>query len=350
MTETARRSWQEFEDVIELLHRKLHPRAVVKRNDHLPGRVSGVARQIDVSIRYELGPNELLIIVECKRHGRKVGIEEMDAFVAKKNDVGAHLGIIISERGFTRGARSVGDAAGIKAYTLRDTRREGWPGQIDVKIFVEHSTLHVHGYDIANEDGSPIKLPPGEKIRLFSLKEPHKELTIDDLIREIWQSQGQKEGDFNLELRATTNPASGGATAIAYRFRLGFRAEIKRFLRDASLELLGLVDSSDGTTHTDAFRLITQPGKGAQYFSEAEPWKKIKFAFAAVFTTCDVVLPDESRRGPMVAVQRQFISMLPTLGLEIKVQAGEKPISLNLGGLAVAESHQKRTKSRPGKR
>ena len=254
----------------------------------------------------------------------------MNAFVATKNDVGAHLGIIIAERGFTRGARRIADSTGIKAYTLRDTRSEGWPGQVDVKIFVEHSTLYVRGYEITNEDGSLIKLPPGEKIRLFSLQEPTNELTIDDLIREVWQSQGQKEGDFNLELRATPQPVAG-AEAVAYRFRLSFQADIKRFLRDASLELLGLVDSADGATHTDAFRLITQPGKRVQYFSEPEPWKKIKFAFAAIFTTCDVILPDESRRGPLVAAQRQFISLMPTKAIEIKVQAGEKPLTLHLG-------------------
>lgn len=340
MAETRRRTWQEFEDVIESLHRKLHPRAVVKRNDHLPGRISGASRQIDVSIRYQLGPNELLIIVECKRHGRKIGIEETDAFVAKKNDVGAHLGIIIAERGFTKGARTIADRGGIKPYTLRDTRSEGWPGQIEVKFFVEHSTLRVRGYGFVNEDGSPVKLPPGERIRLFSLEEPQKEKTFDDLVREIWESEGRKDGDFNFEFNAKPGPIE--ASTVTYRFRLSFSAETKRFSRDASLELLGLVDASDGTTHTDAFRIVTQPGKEAQYFSEPQFWKRVKTPFAALITTCDVVLPDESRRGPLIAAQRKIISMLPTMGLEVSVQAGETPISLKLG----EQSEPAKTKKR----
>ena len=69
-----RKEWREFEELVEHLHRRLHPGAVIKKNDRILGKDSERLREIDVSIRYELGPSKFLIVVECKRHKRLLDV------------------------------------------------------------------------------------------------------------------------------------------------------------------------------------------------------------------------------------------------------------------------------------
>jgi Restriction endonuclease len=325
MPQSERRTWQEFEDVIESLHRKLHPSAVVKRNDFLLGRDSKKMRQLDLSLRYHLGPNQLLIVVEAKRHGRKIGIDEINAFAAKIKDVGANLGIMVAERGFTQGARNVAERENLKIYTLRDTQKAGWPGDIGVQIFVESTVLLVHGWGLINEHDQSVPVPNDEVLHLFEVNAPDKEVTIDDLLRKIWEMEGRREGDHNLSFNSHSKTPSG-EIGDNCRFHIHFRAETQRFARQASLKLLGLTDASNDLTHTDAFTVVTQPASGATYYSERDFWKKVRAPFGIVFTVFSVVLAGDLSDSK----KRQLISLLPHLRMEFGVTAGKKPISMRL--------------------
>ena len=53
-------------------------------------------RQIDVVIRGKVGPIDILTVVECKDHSRKIDIETVDAFHSVAQDVKANKAIIVS--------------------------------------------------------------------------------------------------------------------------------------------------------------------------------------------------------------------------------------------------------------
>jgi restriction endonuclease len=327
MEATRRQTWQEFEGVVERLERKFHSNAIVKRDDHLPGRKSQRMRQIDVSIKYTLGPNNVLIVVECKRHSRKLGPDEIGAFISKIDDVGAQLGIIVAEKGFTKGARNLAQERGVKTYTLRDTRRESWPDQVTIKMFVESCFIRVRGWDIRHDDGSTVEWSPGATLRLFDA-DTEKEITMNDFLRNVWRSEGRREGEFNLAFQYFSRPASGEESQ-KYRLQFSFEAEVQRFARDATLELLGLTDAVDGTTHTDAFKVVTQPGKGAVYYTEPDFWQKLRTSFGVVIESSHVLWPDQATDQKVLAQQR-LVSALPHLQVEVSAQAGAIPLSLNL--------------------
>jgi len=80
-----------------LLNSPLHGArgAKIKRDEKIES-VDGAKRQIDVSIRTPLGPSEIFTIVECKDHGRKVGVEEIDKLHSKGMDIGAHKLVMVS--------------------------------------------------------------------------------------------------------------------------------------------------------------------------------------------------------------------------------------------------------------
>jgi Restriction endonuclease len=327
MEVTQRQTWQEFEGVVERLERKFHRNAIVKRDDHLPGRKSQRMRQIDVSIKYTLGPNNILIVVECKRHSRKLGPDEIGAFISKIDDVGAQLGIIVAEKGFTKGARNLAQERGVKTYTLRDTRRESWPDKVTIKMFVESCFIRVRGWDVRHNDGSVVEWSPGATLRLFDAQ-TEKEMTMNDFLRKIWRSEGRRQGEFNFEFQ-TFNRPTGSEESQRYRLQISFETEVRRFARDATLELLGLTDAVEGTTHTDSFKVVTQPGRDAEYYTEPDFWKKIRASFAVVLESSHVLWPDQATDQNALA-QQQLASALPHLDIEVSTEAGPMPLSLNV--------------------
>lgn len=217
----------------------------------------------------------------------------MAAFAATKKDVGANLGILVAEKGFTQGARNIAAAESISVYTLRDTLKDGWPGQLGVKVFVESTILHVIGWGLLDENDNPIDISAHDgAVHLFDKVEPDKELTFDDLVVRIWEQGGKLEGEQTFAF-ATESRTLSKEVPANFRFQISLRADTTRFARDASMELLGLTDASDGITHTDAFTIATQPGKNAEYYSEPDFWKSVKAPFAILMTASFVVVPDD---------------------------------------------------------
>lgn len=318
MKAESRGTWKEFEDLVERIHRSFHSAAKIVRNDHIRGINSGESRQIDIAIRYNLGPNLVLIIVECKRHGRKVGVNAVAAFIATRDDVRANLAIMVSETGFTRGARNLADRNGIKTYTLRDTRESGWAGQITIPIFVETCELHVLGNDFVDANGAPFEIPPGETVDLVDQK-TGQESTIDDFLQKVWKSRDKPEGEFGFACPSRDEHGN----QLRMRFRV--RADVKRFERAASFQLLGLVDTSDGATHTDAFRIAAEPDKDVVYHSGRDFWKNSKTPFSVFLSNTAVIFPDDkdNRSSRLRRALEQKLGQF-----EISVKAGSSPIVL----------------------
>jgi len=80
------------------------------------GKSSGRKRQIDATVYRTDGK---MIIVECKRHKRKVGIKSIGEFYYVINrEVGAGGGLIVSSVGFDAGAQAVANAEKIGMVIL----------------------------------------------------------------------------------------------------------------------------------------------------------------------------------------------------------------------------------------
>jgi hypothetical protein len=97
--------------------------AVVKWNDSIEGY------QIDVSIRFELGPYQYLHIVECKDHRRRINRDTMWAFAGKVEATRANKGTFISAAGFQSGAKKLAETKSIETFTLKEIP-EDWPDSV----------------------------------------------------------------------------------------------------------------------------------------------------------------------------------------------------------------------------
>jgi hypothetical protein len=98
----------EYEDyVAEAMRQKFGDDAKIQRNVRLPSRSGVRDRQIDVMIDVSLpGLGEVRIVVDAKRYAAPVDAPDVEAFTGYVTDVGAKMGVLVTNTGFTEGAKS----------------------------------------------------------------------------------------------------------------------------------------------------------------------------------------------------------------------------------------------------
>ena len=99
--------WAEFEKLAYDIQRELAGSADVTLRDTIQGVDSNIPRQIDISIRQQVGQYSVLIIVDCKDHRAPLDVNIVGEFVTVVRDVRANKGALIASRGFTPASCSV---------------------------------------------------------------------------------------------------------------------------------------------------------------------------------------------------------------------------------------------------
>jgi hypothetical protein len=84
------------------------------------GRHSGIERQVDIWPSTKIGgKHAITVAVECKCHETApVSIKDVDAFYGFLEDVGANKGVLVSNTGFTEGAKRRADGSNVELETL----------------------------------------------------------------------------------------------------------------------------------------------------------------------------------------------------------------------------------------
>lgn len=78
----------------------------------LPGRHSGIDRQIDVLVKGPFAgrPEVHTMIVDCKKIARTLDVTHVESFAGLLDDVGATIGLLVTTEGFTPAARRRAEA------------------------------------------------------------------------------------------------------------------------------------------------------------------------------------------------------------------------------------------------
>lgn len=122
----------EYEQLVAQIVSELESSAVVKWNDHVVGSLSGVRRQIDVSIRRE--DPTFLGIIDTKDYKRPATIERIDALAGVMEDVQAHYGALVCSGGFARTIHQYARRRGISLFSAHDTRSANWSLELQIPI------------------------------------------------------------------------------------------------------------------------------------------------------------------------------------------------------------------------
>lgn len=102
----VKKEWQEYE---ELVHSKIELEFSgheIVYNDKIRGRYSKYQRQVDISINAKFGNDVRLIAVECKYHSKNLDVTYVERFLAFLDDIGAHSGILVTDKGFSKAAKN----------------------------------------------------------------------------------------------------------------------------------------------------------------------------------------------------------------------------------------------------
>lgn len=171
------RSWKDFEELVAHIERVLAPSgAVVKANDWIRNKLTGRKRQVDASIRYNIGTVPILITVECRKRKHKQDDTWIEQLVTKRQNLGAATTIAVASEDISEQAKKTAKFYGIEFRKISDISKEDiidWlhigeirhvlfkPVITGVKIFMypqlgelnvllHHSVIEAAGKDLVN--------------------------------------------------------------------------------------------------------------------------------------------------------------------------------------------------------
>jgi len=189
------RKGRELEQLVSLLERHLTPTdAKITSPDLIPDKQTTQQREVDVSVRLQVGSTPVLIIFECRDRARAQDVQWIEQLAVKRDSVGADVAVAVSSSAFTGPAQRKAEALGVQTRRLEEVTPEaigGW-------FAVEHLTRrdrHMQWWDISFEaDGKAASVLDDEaeaalarrdsSARVFVSRKDGKRYSL----QEIWRS------------------------------------------------------------------------------------------------------------------------------------------------------------------
>lgn len=115
------RKGRELEKLVAILEKGLNGKDIkVTSPDTIYDKVAEESREIDISLKGNMGSHEMLVIIECRDRKPREDVAWPEQLATKRDHVGANLAIAVSSRGFSEGARKKADFLGIRLRTLEE--------------------------------------------------------------------------------------------------------------------------------------------------------------------------------------------------------------------------------------
>lgn len=178
--------WKKFEAFVANIQEYLTPHAKVTQNEFIPGK-SGVKRQIDIVVRYNLGQFDMLIVIDCKDWKNPVDIGDVGSFADLAEDVGANKGAIVCNAGFTSGALKRAQQKGIELLKVADVENKDWPVKLSIPMLCDFRYIEYSSYSVSHSAPTPFMIP-GTDPQYLEIYNKNGELIdmITNLIKKAW--------------------------------------------------------------------------------------------------------------------------------------------------------------------
>jgi len=190
---------RKFEELIAIIESHLVPSgAVIKSPDKIIDKITNQPREVDASIRYQVGSVPILITIECRD---RVAVQDstwIEQLVQKKEAIGANATIAVSSRAFTKPALIKAKANGIETRVLREITEEAIENfSSKLQLIIHHGQFKLGGLQIyfwkKPEEPSPelalnVKLEYSKgnpDYKFIKRKSDGKLLSIGDLLSSI---------------------------------------------------------------------------------------------------------------------------------------------------------------------
>jgi hypothetical protein len=156
------KQWREFELLVARLERLLAPEgATVKSPDRIQDKITGTLREVDASIRCQIGTVPILITIECRDRSGVQDVTWIEQLASKRDNIGAAKTIAVTSSNFTGPAVELARHKGIELRQISDVTDQEIKGLV-VVTEIENCVFRTLLKDVAvNVDGdepaSPLK-------------------------------------------------------------------------------------------------------------------------------------------------------------------------------------------------
>lgn len=193
------KQWREFELLVARLERLLIPEGVtVKSPDRIQDKITGTWREVDASIRCQMGTVPILITIECRDRSGVQDVTWIEQLASKRDSIGAAKTIAVTSSNFTGPAIELARHKGIEIREISDVTDEEIKGLAMITGIENHVFRKIVKDVAVNVDGdepsSPLKftarvqdLISNDKINapVFVRCSDGKALSVGNLIDEI---------------------------------------------------------------------------------------------------------------------------------------------------------------------
>lgn len=158
---TTTAEWREFEVLVSRIEEWLTPKgAVVKSPDSLPDKITGEQRNVDATVRFQVGSAPILIAIECRKRKHKEDVTWIEQLAQKKCSIGADKMIAVSSTGFSAPAIRKAERLGIELRHVSEVTEQDiglWAHKTVIRVRYLHWNLVSLGL---RTDPPGIKLAP----------------------------------------------------------------------------------------------------------------------------------------------------------------------------------------------
>lgn len=256
--------WKQFEALVAKIQAELAGLgAVITANDKILGK-TGIFRQIDLSIKANVGQFQILIVIDCKDYNHPLNIKDVEEFISMSQDVGAHRAAIVAAKGYSEAAKLRAKGAQIELYTVVDTGDHPWRTKVSVPAVYQHAIITEIGIEEVLKSPYAVDVSiPISDIQIFDTE--GKLLgTLIELIYAKWNAEelpNAESGSYG-SLRIVDNPVK----LADYKGQLHevevyahIKVDVRKFFGYLELtRLSGLFDVCTG--HTLTRQIVTAPG------------------------------------------------------------------------------------------
>lgn len=159
--------WREFELLVARIEEWLGPKgAEVKSPDMLLDRITGELREVDASIRFQVGSAPILVTIECRDRVKIPDVRWIEQLVTQRGDIGAARTIVVSSTGFTKPARAKASHYGIEIRDIGDITEDvasQWAHNVKITLVQVHwdvVSLELRAHGVAPGNDTRGSLPP----------------------------------------------------------------------------------------------------------------------------------------------------------------------------------------------
>jgi hypothetical protein len=149
----------------------------IRSPDFIMGRNSGTSREVDVSLRSQVGSVSVLVIIECRDRAKPQDVTWIEQLASKREDVGADKAVAVSARGFSAGARNLARSKQVDLRSLEELEPHLVYDWLTDET-MDHRTRHVDVTDTSIHLGEiPTEIDPAalasilDKIKALPIRE-----------------------------------------------------------------------------------------------------------------------------------------------------------------------------------